>query len=860
MFRALGLGLLAMVAGGLVSPPVRASEEAAPKTYAVIVGVSDYTDAQIKPRPTAEPGAKALYDIVIDSKYVGADKANVQLLLGKSDEARGSNSATKENVLKAITDVAGKAKKDDLVIIAILGQGAPIGDKTAFLPSDAVFKDRTKTALNTTEIETAVAKLKSQKLCVMLDLNFKGYEVGKDEVIADPPLRDLIKVFIGPEDKEEHVLPPGRVIMLSNNSISKPLETENHSVFMKLVLDGLKGAADSFGYEPDGRVTVDELDAYLDKEMPKLARQLGKTNEEKEQTAIDIAAKINHFALAKNPAVQTKVEERVKKFETLNLPAEVATEGRKLLLAMPKLKAEQELRKEYQKLADGQTKTEAFLKLRTENIAARKMLREDAETYAKRVLRGIRLLKDQYVKELNSGEMASWAVKGMYRRLEEKVPTDIKDRLEKVKEMRVPELEALLTDARESLGKREDLERNKDVDISLQMVTSNLDPYTVYIDEETKRRTQSEMRGEFEGIGIQIRRVAAKDALLVVTPIKGSPAYKAGLKAGDLITELETDQDETGRKLPAPKTFSTQGMKTETAVKHILGNPGTKVKVTVQREGASQPMQFEINRGRVMVETVLGVHRNSDDTWDYMLDPESKIGYIRLTQFAPNSFKDMEEAVKKMAKSGLRGLVLDLRNNPGGMLTTAVQISDLFIDDGLIVTIKPRVGQEQSYGGTSEGSYLDFPMVCLVNDGSASGSEIVAAALQDHKRAVILGERSYGKGSVQNVQSFPSTGGEIKFTTASFWRPNGKNLNKSSTKGQETEDWGVRPDSGYNVKLQGKERIELDVHLHENEIIPNRDAPRKDVKEFKDRQLDSAMDYLRSQIKTAAKAPTNKAG
>jgi C-terminal peptidase prc len=449
----------------------------------------------------------------------------------------------------------------------------------------------------------------------------------------------------------------------------------------------------------------------------------------------------------------------------------------------------------------------------------------------------------------------------MYRRLEEKVPGEIKDRLEKAKEMQRSQLETLLTDARESLGKREDLENNKDVDISLQMVTANLDPYTVYIDQDTKRKESPQLRGEFEGIGIQIRRVASKDALLVVTPIKGSPAYKAGIKTGDLITEVETDQDENGHKLKAPKTFSTQGMKTETAVKHILGDPGSKVKVTVQREGASQPMQFDIARGRVMVETVLGVNRRSDDSWDFMLDPESKIGYIHLTQFAPNSYKDMEEAVKKLQKSGLKGLVLDLRNNPGGMLTSAVQISDMFIDDGLIVTIKPRVGQEASYGGTSEGSYLDFPMVCLVNDGSASGSEIVAACLQDHKRAVILGERSYGKGSVQNVQPFPSTGGEIKLTTASFWRPNGKNLNKSSTKGTEDEDWGVRPDSGYVVKIPPKERFELDVHLHDLEVIPNRDGPKKDeAKEFKDKQLDAAMEYLRSQIKMAAKTSINKDG
>src|SRR5207302_1846992 len=140
----------------------------------------------------------------------------------------------------------------------------------------------------------------------------------------------------------------------SNNSVSPPLETENHSVFMKLVLDGLKGAADSFGYEADGRVTVDELDAYLEKEMPKLARQLGKTTEEKEQAAIDWGAKMNHFTLSKNPAVVAKVQERVKKFEALKLDPAVAAEGRKFLTLMPKLKADQELRKQYEKAAEGQ--------------------------------------------------------------------------------------------------------------------------------------------------------------------------------------------------------------------------------------------------------------------------------------------------------------------------------------------------------------------------------------------------------------------------------------------------------------------------------------------------------------------------
>jgi carboxyl-terminal processing protease len=162
--------------------------------------------------------------------------------------------------------------------------------------------------------------------------------------------------------------------------------------------------------------------------------------------------------------------------------------------------------------------------------------------------------------------------------------------------------------------------------------------------------------------------------------------------------------------------------------------------------------------------------------------------------------------------------------------------------------------------------------VCLINNGSASGSEIVAACLQDHKRAVIIGERSYGKGSVQNIADFSPTSGQIKLTTATFWRPSGKNLNKSSIKDYdkmtkdelEKLDWGVRPDGGYVVKLDQKERFDLDVHLREREVIPRRDAPPKDPKdvkpEFKDRQLAAALDYLMAQIKTAAQVPMKKAG
>jgi carboxyl-terminal processing protease len=259
----------------------------------------------------------------------------------------------------------------------------------------------------------------------------------------------------------------------------------------------------------------------------------------------------------------------------------------------------------------------------------------------------------------------------------------------------------------------------------------------------------------------------------------------------------------------------------------------------------------------------MGVRRRENDDWDYTIDPQNRIIYVRLTSFARNTFRDLKAMIDEEAKKpgGIKGLILDLRFNPGGLLDSAVRISDLFIDDGLIVSIRPRVGREYNFTGQSADSYLNFPMVCLVNGGSASGSEIVAGCLQDHRRALIMGERSYGKGSVQNIQPFELTGGEIKLTTATFWRPSGKNINKSSTKGGEDEEWGILPEKEHHLKLTPKERDELAEHQRNVEIIPRRDLPPAgEPKEFKDRQLELALEYLRSQIKTAARTPASKAG
>jgi carboxyl-terminal processing protease len=301
----------------------------------------------------------------------------------------------------------------------------------------------------------------------------------------------------------------------------------------------------------------------------------------------------------------------------------------------------------------------------------------------------------------------------------------------------------------------------------------------------------------------------------------------------------------------------TKGLPLTKAVKLILGQEGTRVTLKIQREGVAKPFDVTITRGLVEVESVLGYKRKPSDDWDFMIDPRNKIAYIRLTAFARNTYRDLERIMTRLSRQGIKGFVLDLRFNPGGLLDSAIKVTDLFIDDGLIVSIRPRVGREARFRGRTPGSLLDFPMVCLVNGYSASGSEIVSAALQDHKRALVIGERSYGKGSVQNIQPFED--GEIKMTTASFWRPSGKNLNKSSTAGKDEEDWGVIPDKV--IKLAPKEREDLAEHQRNAEVIERPDRRGKVAKAvFKDRQLEAALEYLRGQIKMASRVPSRKAG
>jgi C-terminal peptidase prc len=845
----------------LIVSPLFAAEEAPKQSttpHIVLIGISDYADKQIKSRPNAENDVKALYDLFTNKSYLGADPQNVRMLLGNSD-GKTSQPATRENILKELSWLADFSKRDDLAILVFIGEGGPLGDKSdrrCYFASDTVFKDRNKTAIASSEVEERLKKLKSAHFCAFVDIDFKGY---KDKTVLDvalgaSPYRELL----GDDATDEHNFIPGRTLVLATNGLSASIDLKEHGLLTHVLLAGLKGEADKDGYEPDGIVTVGELTTYLSKQMSALAKEHGKTKEEKSQASFVLGDRTSSTPLTTNPAVIGKVRERLKKIDQLvadkKLSDALAEEARKLLSQMPHLKAQQDIRKLYQQLADGDITTKALEEKRESIVASTKLDRDLALKFADKVLDGTEIVLEEFIRKMDQADLVGFAIRGLYKKADQKPSTAISDKLDKIKKMDKDELKKLLVDARLELGKREDLDGGKDVDVALQrMMASVKDTYSTYIDPATKEQFDRLTSGKFVGIGVSIRKDPRTDYLMVITPLKGSPAYKAGIRAGDLITTVTLEVDREGKPLDKPEVVSMKGLNVNDAVKKISGMPKTNVKVTIERPGEDKPREFDISRAQIEMETVMGHHRKKDDDWSFFVDEKEKIGYIRLTQFTRKSAIEMAAAMKELEKAGVRGLVLDLRFNPGGLLTTAREITDLFIDDGLIVSIRPREGKEEKLGGFSEGSKLKFPMACMVNGGSASGSEILSAALQDHHRAIIIGERSFGKGSVQNVVPFGK--GEIKLTTASFWRPSGKNLNKASTKGRDEDEWGVLPDPGFEVKLTPKETDDLEEAQKESETIyPQGGAVKKTTSEFKDKQLDKALDYVRGQIKLADKA------
>ncbi len=328
--------------------------------------------------------------------------------------------------------------------------------------------------------------------------------------------------------------------------------------------------------------------------------------------------------------------------------------------------------------------------------------------------------------------------------------------------------------------------RRELLESALKGMLSNLDPHSSYINTSEWKQFRRQIEGKFGGIGIQVAMDHDANRLKVIAPMVGTPAYEAGVLSGDLIMEIDGQ--------------STEGMTPDKAVEILTGRPGTSVRLLVLHEGDEKSDTISIARAIIDVPSVLGDKRKPNDEWDFVLDKEKKIGYIRISSFIQNTTEELKRALAELKENGMKALILDLRDNPGGLLGAAVEVSDLFVEDGLIVSTKGRNTIGKTYEAQKEGTYEDFPMVVLINRNSASAAEIVSACLQDHNRAVVVGERSYGKGSVQNIIDLEDGNSVLKLTVATYQRPSGKNIHRFKN-AKSSDEWGVSPSPGLGLEL-----------------------------------------------------------
>jgi len=346
----------------------------------------------------------------------------------------------------------------------------------------------------------------------------------------------------------------------------------------------------------------------------------------------------------------------------------------------------------------------------------------------------------------------------------------------------------------------------------LEGALGELDEFTSVIWPADADEFDKMMIGNFVGVGIQLGIDEATERLKVVTPLEDSPALEAGIQAGDLIIGVDGE--------------STKGWSTDKAVREITGPAGTQVTLTIYRPRTGEKLDFPLTRREIKLTTIRGVERlpgSNGNGWNFMLDQQAGIAYIRLTNFNPDSTAELHRALSQARRQGMRGLILDLRHNPGGLLSVAIEAASTFLEKGLIVRTEGRSEPPETHSVSGKAEFADLPLVILVNEHSASASEIVAGALRDHGRALVLGERTFGKGSVQRVYSLarptwfgsPRSKARLKLTTALYYLPGGESPHRQT----DEQEGGIEP--LWEIALTPKEFSKVLEHQAKTFVIHN---------------------------------------
>jgi len=338
-------------------------------------------------------------------------------------------------------------------------------------------------------------------------------------------------------------------------------------------------------------------------------------------------------------------------------------------------------------------------------------------------------------------------------------------------------------------------DREKLYQAAMKGMIDSLDPYSGYIPIDSLKPFQSILDQEFGGVGVILDGPTRRDRLTVMATLLNSPAHMAGIQPGDVILEIDGVDS-------AKSTV-------EDVSKKLRGREGTSVNLTLERVNEPNPVVISVVRARIEVESVLGDRRRLDGKWEYRMEEDPRIAYMRVELFGEKTTEELRRAIASISKDS-QALIIDLRDNTGGLLNSATDICDMFLDDGQMVSTRGRGDRlDQSYDA-KKGTELSnsIPIVVLINEHSASASEVVAACLQDRCRATVVGNRSFGKGSVQNVIPLDAGLAAMRLTTAYYYPPSGRLIHRKPS-AKEDDIWGVHPDDGCEVKLDEKAFIKL---------------------------------------------------
>ena len=486
-------------------------------------------------------------------------------------------------------------------------------------------------------------------------------------------------------------------------------------------------------------------------------------------------------------------------------------------------------------------------------------------------IRAINFLNSRYVSIINYNDAAAKAIErckllaeviSTSSRLNGDSKNDVKSSPNILKENWEPQklaawstaLTALLDEAKSSSGGLTRLDKSKFLDIFdavlklnestvnlprpelisqfVEASLSSLDPYTVIVWPKQVQDFEQMMTSEFMGIGIEISK--PKGLLTVASLLLDTPAFNSNLDAGDIIEEVEG--------------VETKDMSLFCAAKKIKGPAGTKVKLKVRRPSEDKKVEdkvFEvtITRDTIVVPTVRGWQRSNGGKWLHMIDQKNKIGFVRLTSFSTDTAPGLEKVLLELESQGLRGLILDLRYNTGGLLDSAVAVVDKFVEDGVIVKRESGFGRMPIYEtARKEGTHPNYPLVILINSNSASASEIVAGALADkrYERAILVGTRTHGKGSVQGITGFLGGGAQLKYTMAYYYLPSGQRVeSRDAMEKLGRKDWGVAPD--IDIELRSDELKKMMEIQRDNDVLVKADHNGTNDDSFKKRTIEETL-------------------